>query len=171
MGWQMHHFFQLTQRFAPRAEVHLLRVDRLMIDIAVDPGGLKLDAGFRLPLLNQPFRPQWQNDPGWRLEPARLVDERKHNSRDVRTIRHAGMPQSDIPDDEASLLRRGLYWRRMLSSVFEKLRSDHKACFATGECTLLIDVAIFMAADPELGTTVLDAHIAQGNVESKSERP
>jgi len=167
----MHHSFELTQRLAPGAKIHLFRIDRLMIDVAVDPGGLKLDAGLRFPLLDQLLRPQWQDDLGWRLEPARLVDERKHNSRDVRTIRHAGMPQSDIPDDQASLLRRGLYWRRMLSSLFEKLRSDHEACFATGECTMLIDVAIFMAADPELGTTVLNAHIAQGNVESKSERP
>ncbi len=36
---------------------------------------------------------------------------------------------------------------------------------------MLVDIAIFMAADPELGTTILDAHIAQGNVESKSEWP
>ncbi len=105
MGWQMHHFFKLTQRLAPGAKVHLLRIDRLMINNAVDPGGLKLDAGFRLPLLDQPLRSQWQDYPGWRLEPARLVDERKHNSRDVRTIRHASMPQSDIPDDQAPLLR------------------------------------------------------------------
>lgn len=152
------------QRVALGVKVDARAAECSVVDLAVNV--LCIEHELIAPAFDQVFDVVRQEDLALCLVPGRLGDEGEHDAGHVGQVGHAGVPESEVADDEAALFGAGLDRWGVLASRLDYFWLDGElffVVFTAGDVRVLH--ADVVGAGPDLGSAVFGGCVDEGDVD------